>query len=65
MSLDKKSIYVEMEKLRSELTIEYEKCLDKGGINPEVIALSQRLDQLILDYVKMSTPLSMQTFLIK
>jgi len=56
MSLDRQSLYIKMEILRSELTREYEKCIDRGGINPEVIALSQRLDQLILDYVKMGKP---------
>lgn len=56
MSLDLQEIYVKIEKLRSELTKEYEKCLEKGVISPIVIDLSQRLDQLILDYIKMSSP---------
>jgi len=55
MSLDVQDIYKRIEVLRSELTREYEKCIDNGGPNPKVIALSQKMDQLILDYVKMTT----------
>jgi len=53
--LDIQNIYKRIEILRSELTKEYEECIDKGGPNPKVMALSQKMDQLILDYVKMST----------
>ena len=56
MSLDIQEIRIKMEMLRNELSKEYEKSLDKGGINTKVISLSQQLDKLILEYLEMNTP---------
>lgn len=47
---------LEIEKLRSELTREYEKCIDKTEVNSKVIALSQRLDRLIVEYMNKRAP---------
>lgn len=52
--MDRQELLQEIEKLRGELTQEYEKCLDKGGINSNVIEISQRLDKLIVEYMKMT-----------
>lgn len=53
--MDRQNLLRKIEILRSELTNEYEKCLDKGGININVISISQRLDKLIVEYLKMNT----------
>jgi len=56
--LDRQGIHKKIEILRNELTMEYEKCFDKGTINSKVINLSQKLDELILDFMKLSAPKS-------
>jgi len=52
--LDKESISINIEKLRSELTKEYEECFEKGIMDSNVIDISQRLDELILDYQRLN-----------
>lgn len=54
--MDRYEKYNEIEKLRRIVASEYEKSIDKGYINTDVIDLSQKLDQLIIEYIKMNPP---------
>lgn len=46
----------EIEDMRQELTAEFEKCIEKDGIDLKVLELSQKLDKLILEYLKKDKP---------
>lgn len=54
--MDRQCILKNIEILRNELTKEYEKCFDKGVLTSKVINLSQSLDKLILDCMRLSIP---------
>jgi hypothetical protein len=51
-----KKMSIRIEKLRLELTNEYEKSIQKGHISKKVMKLSQKLDLLIVDYLKLANP---------
>lgn len=45
-----------METLRERLNLELEDCLENGGMSLEVLDLSQKLDELIVKYMKQAKP---------
>lgn len=52
--MDIQQIYNDMETLRKKLNIELECCLDNGGMSLEVLDLSQKLDELIVTYMRLT-----------
>lgn len=54
--MDIQQLYNDMETLRERLNLELEYCLENGGMSLEVLGLSQKLDELIVKYMKQAKP---------
>ncbi|ACL75485.1 aspartyl-phosphate phosphatase Spo0E family protein [Ruminiclostridium cellulolyticum] len=54
--MDTKQLYKDMETLRERLNLELEACLENGGMTLEVLDLSQKLDDLIVAYMRLDKP---------
>ncbi|EGD49459.1 hypothetical protein Cpap_3894 [Ruminiclostridium papyrosolvens DSM 2782] len=54
--MDIQQLYKDMETLRERLNLKLEDCLENGGMSLEVLGLSQKLDELIVEYMKQAKP---------
>ncbi len=54
--MDIQQLYNDMETLRERLNLELEECLENGGMSLEVLDLSQKLDKLIVEYMRLAKP---------
>lgn len=52
--MEKKFIYRRIEILRNQLSEEYAKCYDEHVVSARIMCLSERLDKLIVDCMKLS-----------
>ena len=54
--MDTKQLYNDMETLRERLNLKLEGFLENGDLSLEVLDLSQKLDELIVEYMKQAKP---------
>ncbi len=52
--MDRQQLYNDMETLREKLNLELENFQENGGLSLEVLDLSQKLDELIVEYMKIA-----------
>ena len=54
--MDTQQLYNDMETLRERLNLKLEGFLENGDLSLEVLDLSQKLDELIVEYMKQAKP---------